>query len=150
MIVKPDGSYETRADYPNTNWHTDHPEYFVIDETTQEGRILADKIMAWFPYYTLTTDGNRVADVTQGQKPAEILWPEVIDKRDAAFQKINIMGELVLYLAESEAIKAGKMTEAQRTITGARALRIAMYMRDLYRVKDQADPANIVWPKEPQ
>lgn len=96
--------------------------------------------------YLKVTEGQTVA--TREMHTVEAKWAEVKALRDSKLQAIEAIGEVVLYLAESEAIKAGKLTAAERTITGAQAIQKALYIRNLYRVMQQSDPDHIVWPAD--
>jgi hypothetical protein len=103
-----------------------------------------------FPDGALITEvaSREALDAVKVYVPQDAKWAVVRLQRDDMLRKVSVMGELVLFLAESEAIKAGKMTAAERTITAARAIDVALYMRKLYQVMEQADPDNIQWPAE--
>jgi hypothetical protein len=63
MIVRANKGYETREDIPNKNWYESQANY-IVDETTDEGKLLAEKIKSNFPYYDLVVSGGELTDVT--------------------------------------------------------------------------------------
>lgn len=74
MIVRRDKTYETNSLFLNVNWYEGEDNY-VIDETTEGGKILAEKIKAYFPYFEFVLDeeGNLI-DVI----PTEIPDPDPV------------------------------------------------------------------------
>jgi uncharacterized protein (DUF1697 family) len=63
MIVTPNKGFETRSDKPNENWYSSN-DCYAIDETTKEGKTLAKKIQANYPYYDLVVENGVLTDVT--------------------------------------------------------------------------------------
>lgn len=62
MIVKNDKGFITNSEYPNLDW-TNGGNY-VVDETTKEGKVLAEKISENYPYYDLVVSNGKLTDVT--------------------------------------------------------------------------------------
>lgn len=71
MIVRPNGKYESNSFFPNVNWYENEPDNYVVDETTEEGAALAEKIKSLFPYYTLNIVDGVLVDVTEREKTQE-------------------------------------------------------------------------------
>jgi hypothetical protein len=63
MIVRSDGNYEIHEDKPSGNWYENQSDNYVIDETTNEGKLLADKIKSNYPYYDLIVENGELTDV---------------------------------------------------------------------------------------
>ena len=61
MIVRQNKGFETNSQYPNTDWY-DEGNY-TVDETTPEGKILAEKIIRLYPNYDLMVENNQLVDV---------------------------------------------------------------------------------------
>lgn len=64
MIVRPNKGYETNNNKPNENWYENEPDNYVVDETTDTGKALADKITLNYPYYELVVENGVLTDVT--------------------------------------------------------------------------------------
>jgi len=74
-------------------------------------------------------------------------WAALKAQRNQLVLHVKGLAEIVLYLAETEAIKAGRITANQRTISTQRALKCALYLRDLFRIEEQStDPDAVVLP----
>lgn len=54
-------SYETNSLFPNINWYND--DRIVIDETTEEGRQLVEKIINNYPFFDLVIKDGQLIDV---------------------------------------------------------------------------------------
>ena len=85
--------------YPNTNW-LDDDEYFLIDETTEVGKQLAEIVIENFPYIELIIENNKVADVsvTDGKVEQDLLdslipTSEEVFRAEIDLQIINILQE---------------------------------------------------------
>lgn len=63
MIVRANGGYETNELYPSTNWYPNEPGNYVIDETTEAGATLANKIKENYPNYDLVIQNGVLVDV---------------------------------------------------------------------------------------
>jgi hypothetical protein len=63
MIIRTDKGYEINSEYPNENWYENENNY-IVDETTDAGKLLADKIKSKFPYYDLVVSDGQLTDVT--------------------------------------------------------------------------------------
>lgn len=77
MIVRKDKTYETRSDKPNENWYEEEDNY-IVDETTEEGRILAQKIIENYPYFDFVFDdkGNIIDIIPTGRPDPGPVIPE--------------------------------------------------------------------------
>lgn len=72
MIVRNDKTYVGNSEFPNSNF-TNEPEgtYTIIDESTEDGFILARRIVRFFPYYELVVQNGRVIEVTKVTPPVD-------------------------------------------------------------------------------
>ena len=71
MIIYKDKGFETRSDMPNGDW-TGEASYIVPD-----GSELANKIVAFYPYYDFVLDSNgQLIDVVETERPEEPEVPE--------------------------------------------------------------------------
>ena len=73
MILHKDGSYETGA------WHTPetYPDSYFIDENTETGKVLAAKLVQFYPYVKVTISiAGEVTDVQQREKTPEEIEEE--------------------------------------------------------------------------
>jgi hypothetical protein len=70
LIVNKTTKYtQTKDDEPNKNWY-ENDEWYVVDETTEEGKILADKIIQHAPYFDFVlNDAGNLIDITLFEKP---------------------------------------------------------------------------------
>lgn len=67
MIVFKDKSYETCSLYPNSDWYNEGN--YVIDETTINGRVLAQKIIKHAPYMDLVIEDGKLVDIIPTERP---------------------------------------------------------------------------------
>lgn len=91
MLVKK-GEYHQTSLYPNTNWLGEG--YFIIDETTEQGKALAEKITQNSPYYELIIEGDRVIDVVLTEKPE----PEPITPMPTQEERLEALEMALLLL----------------------------------------------------
>ena len=72
MAIIRDNLIETNSLFPDSDWYNDENE--VIDETTEEGKALVEKILALAPAYELVRDakGKIVDAVDDPVKRAEM------------------------------------------------------------------------------
>ena len=82
MAIIRDGCLETNSNFPNSNWYEDEADNVVIDETTEEGEALVQKIISLTPYYDLVFDeGGKVIDAVENpQKKAD--WLAQIEQHE--------------------------------------------------------------------
>lgn len=71
MIICPNlTGFETNSNYRNTNWYDDYRKnWLVVDETTEEGKVLAQRIRSAFPFFDLVLDDSKLVDIVE--------WPEI-------------------------------------------------------------------------
>ncbi|EHQ92123.1 hypothetical protein [Desulfosporosinus youngiae] len=70
MIVKQDKGFETNSFYPDTDWYND--ENYVVDETTELGQLLAEKIKKHAPYFEFVLNENReLIDIIPTERPPQ-------------------------------------------------------------------------------
>ena len=100
MIILSDGNFETNSLFPNTDWYNEGNE--VIDETTEEGRLLAEKIMTLFPAYTIVRNAEgKIIDVVDDPVKREQLRqqeeqeaqesPPTLEERIQALEELELM-----------------------------------------------------------
>lgn len=77
MIIRQDGTYETREDKPNENWYKDEQNY-IIDESTEEGQTMVKLYVENWPFVDFEHDDEFVTKVIVLDKP--IRPPEVEGK----------------------------------------------------------------------
>lgn len=68
MIVRKNKDYAVHSSFPDINWEDD--DSYIIDETTEEGKLLANKIKEHSPYFDFILDieGNLIG-ITPTEKP---------------------------------------------------------------------------------
>jgi hypothetical protein len=86
MIVRPNGSYEQNGLFPSSNWYTNEPDNYIIDESTEQGLALAQKIIANYPNYNLVVDDGKLVDVTL-KEPGDVPDPEPVFKPEQEIVK---------------------------------------------------------------
>ena len=74
MLVNKNGYLKSTL-YPNTNWTGDN-NYYIVDETTEAGKALANTIEECAPYMELVLENGQIVDVIPTEKP--IPEPEVV------------------------------------------------------------------------
>ncbi|MBU5312206.1 hypothetical protein KQI38_09220 [Tissierella carlieri] len=62
MIIKEDKTYETSSLYHNSNWYEDEENY-IIDETTKDGKLMAQIYIENYPFVDFEHDGEFVIKV---------------------------------------------------------------------------------------
>lgn len=67
MIMRYNKLFEQNSLFPNTDWYNEGN--LVIDETTEQGKILVQKIIENYPYYDLVIVNGQVVDVAILPKP---------------------------------------------------------------------------------
>lgn len=68
MVVHRNKDFEQNSLFPNINYTSDLNAY-VVDETTESGKKLTDKITKLFPYYDFVITDGILVDVTEIAKP---------------------------------------------------------------------------------
>lgn len=147
MIIKPDKSYETNSLFPSTDWYNEGN--YVIDETTPEGKGLADKVMEYYPHYNLVlSENNEVVDVVFDQESYEQAEYQkqlfkVKQKRDELLQ----MTDWIVIRHRGQLDRGIDTTLTPEEYHGW--LDYRQVLRDL---PNQAgfDPFNVEWPTPPQ
>ena len=85
MIIRQDKTYETNTMYPNINWY-EGEENFIIDETTEEGQIMAQTYIENYPFVDFEADENmyvtEVIVLDKPEKPEEIEGKRIVLKQD--------------------------------------------------------------------
>jgi|GEM_PF-1003001 len=61
MIIKKDGCIERNSTFPDTDWYNE--QNLVIDETTPEGKAMADRVIAEWPDVEIISKNGIVIDV---------------------------------------------------------------------------------------
>ena len=70
VIIKQSKDWEIHSSFPNTDW--DNNGNYVVDETSESGKSLADKIIANSPYFNFVLDSEGVlVDITPTERPLE-------------------------------------------------------------------------------
>jgi hypothetical protein len=87
MIVREDKTYEQNSSFLNSNPYLEETN-FIVDETTEEGLALAQRIIAAYPYYDMVVVDGKLVDIIELPKPEsipqpstqqEILWQTITD-----------------------------------------------------------------------
>jgi len=120
------------ASIPLCPGNRDYDEFVVVD--TKDNLC---KRSVWPP--PLTTD----------QK-----WAALLAERDRRVLQAQGLGEFILYQAESALVAAGRLAEKDRIVSEDRMLKVAEYLRALYRLDDEkekgTDPDDVVIPVLPR
>jgi hypothetical protein len=123
IIDKLTKAFETRSDKPNENWYND--DRLVIDETTVEGRALAEKIINNYPYFDLIVENNEVTNI--------VVYPQInytVDKTQVTID------EIVTITVEHEVIAVIEDTEY--TVTDS-VIEFSHYKEGTYNITLKAD-----------
>ena len=67
MIIRKDGTFETRSDKPNEDWYNEGN--YIIDETTDECKQMAQTYIENYPFVDFEHDGEFVTKVIVLDKP---------------------------------------------------------------------------------
>jgi|AGTN01.3.fsa_nt_gi hypothetical protein len=70
MIVRPDKSFERSSAFLNNNPYPEQSDNLIIDETTDEGQVLAAKVMATYPYFDLIVKDGKLVDIVTIERPS--------------------------------------------------------------------------------
>lgn len=100
LILLKNGGFQINSLFPNTDWYNEGNE--VIDETREDGRVLAEKITALYPAYTLVRDSEgRIIDVVDDPVKREQLRqqeeqeaqesPPTLEERIQALEELELM-----------------------------------------------------------
>jgi len=84
MIIRQDGTFETNSLFPNTNWYPEEDNY-IIDETTEEGQLLAKTYIENYPFVDFEHDGEfvtRVIVLDKPERPPELPGKQIVLKQD--------------------------------------------------------------------
>lgn len=101
MIINPvDKGYEQQSHRPNVCWKEG---WILVDETTEEGKQLAQKIMDHYPYYELVldNDGNLI-DIVPTERPKPEIVVEEIDEEKIAMAEAIIQHEMEIQALKKE------------------------------------------------
>jgi len=83
MIIREDKSYETNSLFPNTDWY-DEGNY-IIDETTEQGKQMAQTYIENYPFVEFEHDEKLVTKVIVLEKPEippELPGKQIVLKQD--------------------------------------------------------------------
>lgn len=103
MIIYEDGKYETRSDKPNEDW-TGKAKY-IIDESTENGKYLADRISNLYPHYELIISNGKIIEVKENIKidiMINLKKEEIRGKRNKYFDAFDIYKSNLAYGIETE------------------------------------------------
>lgn len=78
MIVRQDGTFELNSSYPNIDWYNN--KNYIIDETTKEGKLIAQIYIDNYPFVDFEHDGTFVTNVIvldKPEKPIEVEGKEM-------------------------------------------------------------------------
>ena len=74
LVGKQHKDYIIRPDKPSTNWALETGEYYLVNEATQVGKALAEKIIQHAPYFDFVLDKhNQLVDIMPTERPEEAL-----------------------------------------------------------------------------
>lgn len=103
MIVRANKTYETNSLFPNMDWYNEGN--YVIDETTEEGQLLAQKIIENYPYFNfvLDSEGNLI-DITPTERPEPEppIGFDPIDEEKLAMAEAIVMHEMEIQQLKAE------------------------------------------------
>ena len=92
MIIRHDKSYETNSLFPNINWYKSEDNY-IVDETTEEGKLLAQKVIENSPYFEFVLDNNgNLVDVIPTERPPQPVQPPTTEER------LQMVEDTILFL----------------------------------------------------
>ena len=100
MIINPiNNGYEQQSHRPNINWQKEEG-WLLVDETTSEGKQLAEKIVNNYPNFEIVSNNGEVEDIVLNELiqvtcPDETNINEVINI-ETTLETENIEAELVI------------------------------------------------------
>lgn len=135
-------------DSVGAGWKRIVPETYVVYiewvETNTPEKVSDNK------YVTITDDIVTFDATTKAADDIKRLKESLKEQRDQLLRSNEAMMTVLLYLAEDKAVAAGKITNEQRTVTGAVAINHVIYLRKLYRLLlDETDPTKVELPTAP-
>ena len=69
MIVRKNKMYEVNSLFPNVDWYENQDNY-LIDESTETGKIICGKIIEHAPYYDFVFDDlGEITDIIPTERP---------------------------------------------------------------------------------
>jgi len=87
MVVFKNKMYEQNSLFPNSNF-TSENDVYIIDETTEEGKTLAQRIMSAYPYYDFVIVDGKLVDIVELPKPTPPPQPPSIEDRIKAVEDV--------------------------------------------------------------
>ena len=124
MIVRKDKSFETNSMFLNTNWY-DNEDNYVVDETTEEGQALANKIREHYPYFDIVIENNQLVDIIPTERPPEPDPEPSLEEKmeiklaESTAETVNLMYELQQAQALEQAQSNAEMVELIMSLGGA-------------------------------
>lgn len=95
MIVRKDKTFETNSQFPNVDWYNE--ENYVVDETTEVGRVLARKIIENYPYFNFVLDSEgKLIDISPTERP-------VLDPVEEEKTELKLIQERLTQLEQENA-----------------------------------------------
>lgn len=95
-----------------------------------------------------------LAHMLVGISPTAAGRAALLAERDRRVLQAQGLGEFILYQAESALVAAGRLAEKDRIVSEDRMLKVAEYLRALYRLDDEkekgTDPDDVVIPVLPR
>lgn len=107
----------------DSNW--DGSGYFLIDETTEEGQSLANKIRESYPYFDMVIEEYQLVDIIPTERPPEPdPEPSLEEKMEIKLaentaETVNLMYELQQAQALEQAQSNAEMVELIMSLGGA-------------------------------
>ncbi len=85
MLIHKDGHYLVYSKYPNSNW-LDDPDYFILDETTEEGIKMKSDYEENYPFVSFETEGDYVTVIHVLEKPE---MPIPVEGKEIVLKKLE-------------------------------------------------------------
>lgn len=99
MIVYKNKKYETNTLYPNSNF-TNIEDVYIIDETTEEGKSLAQRIINAYPYYDFVIVDGKLVDIVELPKPEPELQPTPLPTIEELQEQQLVQAEAIAAIFE--------------------------------------------------
>jgi len=99
MVVFLNKTYATHSEFTNTNF-TDETDVYIVDETTGEGKELAQRIINAYPYYDFVIKDGRLVDIVELPKPEPELQPTPLPTIEELQEQQLVQAEAIAAIFE--------------------------------------------------
>lgn len=106
MIINKNNDFKTCSKYPDTDW--ENKNNYIIDETTEKGKELFEKVLELYPCFKVVSDSNNnVLDIVLDKEKQNEISKEKekenkIKCNEVCFEKFKIETDFYIMLLENK------------------------------------------------